>query len=74
MKTNVGWVDAALRWVVAMGGFACSVGFNDRQDPSLGFAMLGLLMAATALTRACPLYAVIGIDTTGRERRPRQPG
>jgi hypothetical protein len=66
MKPNVGRVDAVLRWIVAMAAFTCSVAFNDRPVPSLGFALLGLIMAATALTRTCPLYDAVGINTTGQ--------
>ena len=68
MKANVGSTDAVVRWIVAIAAFTLSIIFNASPLPSLGFALVGLVMAATALTRSCPIYRLLGLSTC-----PRQP-
>lgn len=72
MKSNVGNIDAVIRGFVAIAGFALAVIFNASPLASLVFAFIGLVMAGTALTRSCPLYTLLGFDTShGRTATPR---
>lgn len=66
MMTNMGVVDAALRFAVALGLLAWSYG-HVGQPPAETWAWLswiaGLAFGATALMRFCPVYALIGTDS-----------
>lgn len=66
MKANVGSSDARIRLGLAVVFFALAVVFNPLPFVALGAALVALVMAGTALTRSCPLYSVLGIDTTLR--------
>ncbi|MGD2135040.1 MAG: DUF2892 domain-containing protein [Gemmatimonadales bacterium] len=63
MHTNVGRVDAWLRWAMALGFLIVAVVFNGSIALSLVAALLALVFAATALTHNCPLYTLFGFDT-----------
>ena len=67
MKKNVGGVDMAIRLIV----FACLVyiGYFDNPIVSEGLSKTIIKVLAfgpllTALFRFCPLYTVIGLDTS----------
>ena len=68
MEQNVGRADAWVRWMLAAVLFVASVVFNADAWLSLGSATATLVMVATALTRRCPLYTLLGLTTC-----PRQP-
>lgn len=70
MKPNVGSVDATIRWALAIIFFGLGVAFNSAPAIALVTALLALVMAGTALTKVCPLYTALGIDTA----RPVTPG
>lgn len=70
MKANVGSADATIRWALAIIFFGLGVAFNSAPVVALVTALLALVMAATALTKVCPLYTLLDIDTT----RPATPG
>ena len=61
MKPNVGGVDLAIRIVAGLAivgvGIACQSWWGA----------IGLLPLGTALIRWCPPYALLGINTCGKE-------
>lgn len=66
MYTNVGRVDAGIRWIAALGLFAVAVILNDSPAVALGSALAAIAIAGTALTKFCPLYRLLGIGTRSR--------
>lgn len=70
MVRNVGSTDAALRGVVAAIFLGLAIVFNGRPVVALTAAILSVVLAATALTRECPLYRVLGTGTQRRAHRP----
>lgn len=62
MKANVGGIDRILRIV---GGLAL-IGWAFAGGPV--WAWLGIVPLATALINFCPLYALIGINTSGNKQ------
>lgn len=72
MKANVGSRDAVIRWMLAVVFFALAVVFNASPVIALVSALLALVMAGTALTRSCPLYSLLGIDTCRHATEPRE--
>jgi hypothetical protein len=73
MKANVGSVDATIRWTLAIIFFGLAIAFNSAPAIALVTALLALVMAGTALTKVCPLYTALGLDTA-RHGTPGQPG
>lgn len=67
MKANVGSLDATIRWTLAIIFLGLAVAFNSAPVIALVTALLALVMAATALTKVCPLYTALGIDTARHE-------
>lgn len=72
MTTNVGSTDAIVRWIFAAVFFAAAVVFNAIPVVTLMAAVLGLVMAGTALTRSCPLYTILGLNTRERDEQREQ--
>jgi hypothetical protein len=74
MTTNVGRVDAAIRWVLAAALFAVAIIFYDVTAVTFPSALLALVLAATAVTRSCPFYAALGLCThrPGGTAQPRR--
>lgn len=72
MKANVGGTDAIIRWALAIIFFGLAIAFNSAPAIALVTALLALVMAATALTKVCPIYNVLGVDTA-RHERPGEP-
>lgn len=71
MKENVGKVDRLARWVVGPALMALGYarwGGNRGEWGGLGAMLSGTLLLESAVTRVCPMNAVLGIDT----RRPEQ--
>jgi hypothetical protein len=75
MPANVGKTDAAIRWALAAALFAGALVFSDSRLPTLLAALAALILAGTALTRVCPLWYLLHVNTCrGRIRQPpRQP-
>lgn len=67
MKANVGSLDATIRWTFAIVFFGMAIAFNSAPAIALVTALLALVMAGTALTKVCPLYTVLGLDTARHE-------
>ena len=65
MVVNVGLADAWLRGAAAVVAIVVAAVVNHLPILSLGFAVLGLLLMGTALTRFCPLYNALGLSTAG---------
>ena len=72
MKPNVGSADATIRWTLAIIFFGLAIAFNSAPLIALVTALLALIMAATALTKVCPLYTALGFDTA-RHVTPGEP-
>lgn len=66
MNTNVGVLDARVRWILAIGCFAVAIIWNASPVLALLGALLALLLAGTALTHACPFYRLLHISTAHR--------
>lgn len=68
MMDNVGKPDAVIRLVAGAVLFVVAAIFNATPLISLLAALAGIVMVGTALTRKCPLYAILGLTTCPRER------
>ncbi|HSW33536.1 MAG TPA: DUF2892 domain-containing protein [Steroidobacteraceae bacterium] len=60
MTTNVGGIDRILRIVV---GIAVLALFFVLEGNARYWALVGLVPLFTGLSRTCPLYSVIGVNT-----------
>lgn len=70
MKRNVGNLDMLIRLIVSGGLFYA--GFFDNPVVSAGLSqkiigVAGFLPLLTALFRYCPLYTLIGLDTSSKK-------
>jgi hypothetical protein len=80
MKRNVGGYDRIARLVVGpvlfVVGAATLAGVVTPAAGTLGLALgalavvVGAVLAATAITRTCPLNSVLGVDTYGTASGP----
>lgn len=68
---NVGSVDAAIRLLIGVAFVVAAAVWNQRPFLALGAGALAALMLGTGLTRSCPLYVALGLNTLGR-RNPRR--
>ena len=66
MTTNVGIFDARLRLVVAAILFVLALALTDVLPSGATFvgALVALLLLATGLTRVCPLYSLLHLNTS----------
>ena len=62
MKTNEGMLDRVIRLVIAAGAFYVFF-TGDRPTWEYSVLVVGVVMALTALTGFCPLYALLGVKT-----------
>jgi hypothetical protein len=62
MKANVGALDAATRWVLAVLLFIVAVSVSS-MFWSMIAAVGAFIMAGTAFSHRCPLYSLLGINT-----------
>lgn len=63
MKTNMGTTDRLVRIALAfVFGMLAYKGIGG-QTGQIIFLVLGIVMAATALVRFCPLYKLFGLKT-----------
>lgn len=68
-KNNIGGVDAAIRAV--LGSLFIVLGAvvaDERPFLALGAGLVGLALLITAISGACFLYTVLGIDTHPRAK------
>jgi hypothetical protein len=63
VETNMGRIDAGLRWTLAAVLFGVSLILSDRPAIGLLAAVAAVVMVGTAVTRSCPLYHLLGIRT-----------
>lgn len=68
MLDNVGTPDSVIRLVAGILLFFIAALLNATPVPSLLAALGGVTLTGTALTRKCPLYALVGISTCRRKR------
>ena len=61
---NCGTLDRALRLLAGVGLLGL---FGAIESPARYITLLGFPLIATGLTGFCPLYAALGIATTGRK-------
>ncbi len=72
VQANIGKFDAFVRWLLAAGFAALSVLTRETALLSLTLAVFALVIAATALTRTCPIYMLLGVRVGyGASRRGR---
>jgi hypothetical protein len=65
MKVNEGSIDRAVRLVVA--GVLIGVGLGVVRGPGgIAMAVIGVIPLLTGLSGFCPLYTLLGIDTSRR--------
>jgi hypothetical protein len=65
MKVNQGSIDRAIRLVVA--GVLIGVGLGVVRGPGgIAMAVVGVIPLLTGLSGFCPLYTLVGIDTSRR--------
>ena len=62
MKSNVGFFDAAVRFVLG----CLIMGLGNQQES--GWSLLGLIPIATSFAGFCPLYLPFRIDTNFRDK------
>jgi hypothetical protein len=68
MKENVGRRDRIMRSMVGPVLLAVGYGLLDRNRTAGAVALLGgAMVTETAITRTCPINALLGIDTTRRD-------
>jgi hypothetical protein len=65
MKINVGSLDSAIRAMIALALLLGAGALIDSLVVSFACVLVALLLAWTALSEWCPLYALLGIDTRG---------
>jgi hypothetical protein len=61
MRCNMGLIERSVRWPLGLAIIAFGVAYNQ------WWWVLGLIPTITALVGICPLYSVLGFDTTGRK-------
>ena len=74
MKENVGRIDRIARFIVGPAAVAAGYTWLEGRTgslPGLTAMLAGALIAETAITRVCPLNALLGIDTRSKRERER---
>lgn len=65
MKVNEGSIDRAIRLVAA--GVLIGIGLGVVRGPGgIAMAVVGVIPLLTGLSGFCPLYTLLGIDTSRR--------
>lgn len=73
MVPNVGKADGGIRLVVGVALFILAALLAPAPLVSLLAALAGVVLIGTALTRRCPLYALLGLDTCPGRHHPQHP-
>lgn len=63
MTCNVGIIDKVIRVIAGLGLLLYGV-VTAPQTGSFAIAIVGLVLLITALISFCPLYAILGINTS----------
>ena len=63
MKVNVGRAEAGIRLAVSVTLLVVAAVLNSSPLIALVAAVVAVLLAASALTRRCPLYMFLGMQT-----------
>ena len=74
MKENVGRIDRIVRFVVGpalVGVGYTRLGGYEGSLPGLAAMLVGALIVESAVTRVCPMNALLRIDTRSRRERTR---
>lgn len=66
---NVGRLDALVRGVAGVGAFLIALLPGGALWVSLAAAAAAVYLVATALTRSCPIYRIVGFHTTDKNLR-----
>jgi hypothetical protein len=61
MKCNVGKADKVVRYIIGGAIVIAGIAFNS------WWGLVGLIPIVTALVGWCPLYAILGMRTNGKE-------
>ena len=64
MKKNMGTTDRAVRGVVAVGAVVASVVVGFSTAGGIVLLAVAAIMVLTAASGFCPLYRLVGIETT----------
>lgn len=65
MRKNVGSLDSAIRAMIALALLLGAGASIQWPVVSVACVVVSLFLARTALTAWCPLYSLLGIDTSG---------
>ena len=65
MKKNMGRIDRSLRLLVAAGAVAGSGVLGFSTAGGIVLLVVAAVMVATAASGYCPLYQLLGVNTTG---------
>ena len=63
MQENLGRTDTVIRLAVSMTLLFVAAVFNSNPTIALVAAVIAVVLATSALTKRCPLYALLGIPT-----------
>ena len=74
MKENLGRTDTVIRLAVSITLLVVAAVFNSNPLIALVAAVAAVVLAASALTRRCPLYALLGLTPVSRRRPARNVG
>lgn len=72
MKKNVGTIDMITRMIVGL--ILIAIGFFDNPVVSAGISktlvgICGIIVFISAVVRNCPLYYMIGLNTSNKNQR-----
>jgi hypothetical protein len=67
MTYNVGRIDRGIRFVLGIGMLGL---YGALDTPWRYFTLLGLVLIATSITGACPLYGLFGFSTRKGSKTP----
>lgn len=73
MTKNIGGLDAAIRTVIGIALVAAAGSLLSRPFLAVAAVLVALVMLGTALTRVCPLYVLLGLNTCPRDLKPSRP-
>lgn len=69
MKKNVGGLDSAIRVMLGLGLVLAAAGTMQWMALSIALVVSSIPLFWTALTASCPVYTLLGIDTTRRDAK-----
>lgn len=69
MKQNVGGLDSVIRVMLGLGLVLAAAGTLHWALLSVALMLLSIPLFRTALSGSCPVYSLLGIDTTGADAK-----